>query len=150
MRPSKSNVGIIPMRPVTIHRVPPASSGVVRRLSYPASFGVVRRLSALAIAAVTFTAPLLGQSIQYKSPSGVEYRAQRDTGAVARAESALAADPRNVDRVIALGVAQSGVRQYREAIETFTRGLKIAPNNALLYGWRGNRYLSMRQLEKPL
>jgi tetratricopeptide (TPR) repeat protein len=90
------------------------------------------------------------QAVEYRSPAGVEYRAQRDTGAIARAESALAADPRNIDRIIALGVAQSGVRQYREAIATFTRGLKIAPNNALLYRWRGHRYLSTRQLDKAL
>ena len=90
------------------------------------------------------------QSVEYRSPAGVEYRAQRDTGAIARAESALAADPRNIDRIIALGVAQSGVRQYREAIETFSRGLKIAPNNALLYRWRGHRYLSTRQFDRAV
>src|SRR3989442_9761045 len=92
------------------------------------------------------------QSVEYRSPAGVEYRSQRDTGggAIARAESALAADPRNVDRIIALGVAQSGVRQYREAIETFTRGLNIAPNNALLYRWRGHRYLSTRQFDPAM
>ena len=90
------------------------------------------------------------QAVEYKSPAGVEYRSQADTGAVARAESALAADPRNVDRIIALGVAQSGVRQYREAIETFSRGLKIAPKNALLYRWRGHRYLSTRQFDKAM
>src|SRR2546422_8515184 len=91
----------------------------------------------------------LRKSVESRSPAGVEYRSQRDTGggAIARAESALAADPRNVDRIIALGVAQSGVRQYREAIETFTRGLNIAPNNALLYRWRRHRYLSTRQLD---
>jgi len=123
---------------VTIHCVPPASSGVLRRLS------------ALATAAVTLVGAASAQTVQYRSPAGVEYRAQRDTGAIARAESALAADPRNVDRIIALGVAQSGVRQYREAIETFTRGLKIAPNNALLYRWRGHRYLSTRQFDKAM
>src|SRR6266550_2931464 len=96
-------------------------------------------------------APLcLLQSVQYRSPAGVEYRSQRDTGAIARAESALAADPRNVDRFIALGVAQSGVRQYREAIETFTGGLKIDSKNALLYRWRGHRYLSTRQFDKAM
>src|SRR5213592_3257580 len=80
-------------------------------------------------------APLcLLQSIEYRSPAGVEYRAQRDTGAIARADSALAKDPRNIDKIIALGGAQSGVRQYREAIETFSRGLKIAANNALQIG----------------
>lgn len=100
---------------------------------------------------LAFLAPLcLLQGVEYRSPAGVEYRAQRDTGAIARAESALAADPRNVERIIALGVAQSGVRQYREAIETFTRGLNIAPNNALLLRWRGHRYLSTRQFDKAL
>jgi tetratricopeptide (TPR) repeat protein len=99
----------------------------------------------LAVAAAA--GPVSGQSVQYRSPAGVEYRAQRDTGPVARAESALAHDPRNVDLIIQLGVAQSGARQYREAIQTFTRGLTVAPNNALLYRWRGHRYLSVRELD---
>jgi tetratricopeptide (TPR) repeat protein len=90
------------------------------------------------------------QSVEYRSPAGIEYRSQRDTGAIARAESALATDPRNVDKIIALGVAQSGVRQYREAIATFTRGLGIAPNNALLYRWRGHRYVSTRQYDRAM
>src|SRR5881397_3381460 len=100
---------------------------------------------------LSILAPLcLLQSVEYRSPAGVEYRAQRDTGAIARAESALAADPRNVDRIIALGVAQSSARQFREAIQTFTRGLKIAPDNALLYRWRGHRYLSTRQFDRAM
>ena len=126
------------MQSVIIKRVPSTS------------FSVLRRLSALSIACATVYTPIFAQAVQYRSPTGIEYRAQRDTGAIARAESALAADPRNVDRIIALGVAQSGVRQYREAIETFTRGLKIAPNNALLYRWRGHRYLSTRQFDRAM
>ncbi|HET9426135.1 MAG TPA: tetratricopeptide repeat protein [Gemmatimonadaceae bacterium] len=88
------------------------------------------------------------QSVQYRSPAGVEYRAQSDTGPVARAEAALGADPRNVDRIIALGVAQSGARQFREAIATFTKGLEIAPNHPMLLRWRGHRYLSVREFDK--
>jgi tetratricopeptide (TPR) repeat protein len=91
-----------------------------------------------------------GQSVQYRSPAGVEYRSQRDTGTIARAESALATDPRNVQRIIELGVAQSGARQFREAIETFTRGITVAPNEALLYRWRGHRYLSVREFDKAM
>lgn len=87
-------------------------------------------------------------SVQYRAPTGTVYRAQSDTGPVARAEAALAAEPRNVARLIALGLAQSGARQYREAIETVTRGLAIAPDNALLYRWRGHRYLSVRELDR--
>jgi tetratricopeptide (TPR) repeat protein len=91
-----------------------------------------------------------GQSVQYRSPAGVEYRAQADTGAIARAESALAADPRNVGLLLQLGLAQSAVRQYREAIQTFTRGLALEPGNALLYRWRGHRYLSVREFDRAL
>ncbi|MDP3939263.1 MAG: tetratricopeptide repeat protein [Deltaproteobacteria bacterium] len=105
---------------------------------------------AVSVFAALLPAAAFAQSVQYRSPAGVEYRAQRDTGggAVARAESALAADPRNVDKIIALGVAQSGVRQYREAIATFTRGLALAPQHALLYRWRGHRHLSVRELDQ--
>ena len=101
-------------------------------------------------ASAAAAAPAWGQSVQYRSPSGVEYRSQPDTGAIARAEAALAADPRNVERLIQLGVAQSGARQFREAIETFTKGLAIAPNNPMLYRWRGHRYLSVRELDKAM
>src|SRR5512143_1575682 len=104
-----------------------------------------RWISTLWLAAAVIPGPASGQSVQYRSPAGVVYRAQRDTGAIAHAESALALDPRNVDLIIQLGVAQSGARQYREAIKTFTRGLALAPDNALLYRWRGHRYLSVRE-----
>src|ERR1043166_2812774 len=100
------------------------------------------------------TAPLPGQSLQYTSPSGVKYYAQKDTGPIARAEAAHKLDPKNIDKIIALGVAQSGARQFREAIETFTSGLAIAPPNtpqqAMLLRWRGHRYLSTRQMDKAL
>jgi tetratricopeptide (TPR) repeat protein len=105
----------------------------------------------LALIAAIVAGPVAqAQSIQYRSPAGVEYRSQADTGAVARAESALVADPRNVEKIIALGVAQSGVREFREAIKTFSRGLALYPNNALLYRWRGHRYLSLRQFDSAM
>jgi tetratricopeptide (TPR) repeat protein len=82
--------------------------------------------------------------VQYTSPTGVSYRSQADTGNIKRAQAALADDPKNVQKIIALGVAQSGARQFREAIETFSKGIKIAPNDAMLYRWRGHRHLSLR------
>jgi tetratricopeptide (TPR) repeat protein len=106
-------------------------------------------LSLTVVAALaTAATPAVCQSVQYVSPAGVTYRALPDTGAIARAEQALAADPRNVDRIIELGIAQSGARQFREAIGTFTRGIEIAPNNAVLYRWRGHRYLSVREFTR--
>jgi tetratricopeptide (TPR) repeat protein len=89
-----------------------------------------------------------GQSVQYRSPAGVEYRSQADTGPILRARQALEADPKNVDKVIALGVAQAGARQFREAIVAFTEGLMVSPGNPMLYRWRGHRYLSVREFDK--
>jgi tetratricopeptide (TPR) repeat protein len=89
-----------------------------------------------------------GPPVEYRSPAGVNYLAQPDTaGAVARAQSALSADPRNVDSILALGLAQAGIREYREAIATFTRGIGIEPNDPILYRWRGHRHLSVRELD---
>lgn len=100
--------------------------------------------------ALTLSAPAVAQSVQYRSPAGIEYRAQPDTGPVVRAQAALTADPLNVDKFIVLGVAQSGARQFREAIETFTSGLAVAPNHPMLLRWRGHRYLSTRQFDLAL
>ena len=88
--------------------------------------------------------------VEYRSTSGVTFRAERDTGPVARAASALATDPRNADLLLALGLAQAGARQYREAIATFTRGLAVAPTNALFYRWRGHRHISLGEFGPAL
>jgi tetratricopeptide (TPR) repeat protein len=104
----------------------------------------------VALALLLITAPASGQSVQYHSPAGVDYRAQNDTGPVARAQKALADDPKNVARVIQMGVAQSGARQFREAIATFTQGMSFAPNEVMLYRWRGHRFLSVREFDKAM
>lgn len=110
---------------------------------------MVRGLTlAAGVAAVVGTATASAQTVQYRSPAGVEYRSQADTGPIARAQAAVTADPKNVERIIQLGVAQSGARQFREAIQTFTRGMAVAPNDAMLYRWRGHRYLSVREFDK--
>lgn len=110
-----------------------------------------RSLLVLAAVAVAFaTSPAAAQSVQYRSPAGVVYRAQADTGPVARAERALAADPRNVQRFIDLGVAQAGARQMQEAVRTFTRALAVAPNDPMLLRWRGHRHLSVREFDRAM
>jgi tetratricopeptide (TPR) repeat protein len=107
-----------------------------------------RRIAVLALLAALVPGPLAGQTVQYRSPGGVTYTSLRDTGAIAAAEAALAADPGNVERILALGLAQAGRQQYQEAIATFTKGIALAPDNAVLYRWRGHRYLSIRELER--
>jgi tetratricopeptide (TPR) repeat protein len=105
------------------------------------------------VAAVSLGQALVGgqvstQSVQYRSPEGIEYRSLPDTDAIKAARAAATADPKNIARIIDLGVAESGARQFREAIATFTRGLELEPNNALLLRWRGHRYLSVRDFDR--
>ena len=107
-------------------------------------------VAGLLIAVAVVVAPVGAQTVQYRSPAGIAYRSQPDTGPIARAQQALAAEPRSVERIIQLGVAQSGARQFREAIATFTRGLAIAPNDPVLYRWRGHRYLSVRDHDRAM
>ena len=70
----------------------------------------------LVVAAVIALRPALAagqagvQPVQYRSPEGVEYRSLPDTDAVKTARAALEADPKNIARIIDLGVAQSGAR----------------------------------------
>lgn len=107
------------------------------------------RVSLLLLAAGMATAAE-AQKVQYTSPAGVNYRSLPDTDEVQKARAASEADPRSIDKLIALGVAQSGARQFHEAIATFSRGLQMEPNNALLLRWRGHRYLSTRQFDRAL
>jgi tetratricopeptide (TPR) repeat protein len=118
-------------------------------------FGDIHRAAMTSlIAAALTTAPAVeagqagSQPVQYRSPEGVEYHSLPDTDAVKTARAAHQADPKNIARIIDLGVAQSGARQFREAIATFTRGLEIEPGNALLLRWRGHRYLSVREFDR--
>ncbi|CAN5268722.1 hypothetical protein BH09GEM1_BH09GEM1_26270 [soil metagenome] len=104
----------------------------------------------LATTLLMSASPCAAQSLQYRSPAGVEYRASVDTGPVARAERALEADPRTVQRFIALGVAQAGARQMQEAVQTFTRALTVAPSDPMLYRWRGHRNLSVRNFDAAM
>lgn len=85
------------------------------------------------------------QSVEYTSPAGKVYKSLVDSGPVARATAALAADSTNIQRYIDLGTAQAGARQMWEAVRTFTKAMEAEPNNAILYRWRGHRHLSLRE-----
>jgi tetratricopeptide (TPR) repeat protein len=104
--------------------------------------------AAIAIAPAVAAGQTTAPSVQYKSPAGVEYRSLPETDAIKTARAALEKNPKDIARIIDLGVAQSGARQFREAIATFTRGLEIEPNHALLLRWRGHRYLSVREFDR--
>lgn len=85
------------------------------------------------------------------SPLGGKFYAQPDEkGVVVEAKKKLAAEPQNVDLIIALGLAQASLWRYHDAIETYTAALKLAPSNAMLYRHRGHRYISTRQFARAV
>src|SRR5262245_16114787 len=85
------------------------------------------------------------------SPSGAKFFSQLDEkGIVAEAEKKLAADPKSIELIIALGRAQATVWRYRDAIATYTQGISIDPTNAMLYRHRGHRYITTRQFDKAV
>jgi len=90
------------------------------------------------------------QTAQYTSRAGKLFYSKPDTGSIARAAAAFQSDMTNIDKLIAYGLAQASMQQYKEAIETFSKGMQIAPNNAMLYRWRGHRYISIGQFDKAL
>jgi len=104
--------------------------------------------------AVTLTGTVFAQAKgipEYVAPSGAKFYAQADEkNVVAEAEKKLAADPQNIDLLIALGRAQASVWRYRDAIATYTRGVAIAPKNAMLYRHRGHRYITLRMFDKAV
>ncbi len=103
------------------------------------------------IAAMTCLLVAVTQTAEVVSSSGRPFHARPDTaGVVARAESALARAPRDVDSLVALGRAQASVWRYRDAVATYTRAIGLAPDRAVLYRHRGHRYISLRELPRAV
>lgn len=87
--------------------------------------------------------------LEVTSPLGTKfYSIPDDQHAVAAAEKALAADPKNPDLMLKAALAHAAIREYRESIALCTRALAIAPQNADLYLERGHRELGLRQFTR--
>jgi tetratricopeptide (TPR) repeat protein len=71
-------------------------------------------------------------------------------GAIAKADAALAADPRNIDLILAAARARDVALQFHAAIEVYSRGLALAPADVRLLRFRGHRYISVRQFERAV
>lgn len=89
------------------------------------------------------------QTLEVTSALGTKYYSLPDEkGAVAAAQKAVDADPRNAALLLKLAQAQAAVWQEKESVATCTRALEIAPDNADLYTERGHRELPLRQFAK--
>jgi tetratricopeptide (TPR) repeat protein len=73
------------------------------------------------------------------------YRSQADEAA-----DVLELDPIDVESIIWYGRRLAYLGQFREAIDVYSSGIALYPNNAWLYRHRGHRYLSVRDFDRAI
>ena len=81
---------------------------------------------------------------------GTKLYARTDSGVVARADSALASSPRDVQRLIDAAAAYADAWRFTEAIELYTQALEIDSSDARLWRHRGHRYISVRRFDEAI
>ena len=64
------------------------------------------------------------------------------------AREAVAADPTNAEKYMALGLALRGQMFFREALEAYSIGLTYNPFMSLLYRHRGHAYVNLGQYQE--
>lgn len=78
---------------------------------------------------------------------------EAETRLIADFEDALAdyeADPGDADAIIWLGRRLGYLQEYRLAIDVFSEGIRLHPEDARMYRHRGHRYISTRQLDRAI
>jgi tetratricopeptide (TPR) repeat protein len=105
-------------------------------------------LSAVLIAACTEAPPpepqatsLLGESL---------YARVDTTGEIARADSALAAAPDDVERIIAAARVRRNWWQYRDEMALYTRAIELEPGDWRPWRFRGHRHISVREFDNAI
>jgi tetratricopeptide (TPR) repeat protein len=107
-----------------------------------------RALLAVCMAAAHVTAAGQPAAPELTTLLGRPVYARPDTdGAIAKADAALAGDPRNVDLLLAAARARDAALQFHAAIDVYGRGLAIAPADVRLLRFRGHRYISVRRFD---
>jgi len=78
------------------------------------------------------------------------YEMEDTTGAIADADSALARDPDNLEKIIAAARVRRNFWHYRQAMELYTRAIEQAPDDWRPYRYRGHRHISLREFEAAI
>ena len=69
---------------------------------------------------------------------------------LAEARSKLSVDSLNAEHIIWYGRRTAYLGRYREAIDIYTKGLALYPNNPRFYRHRGHRYITVRCFDKAI
>lgn len=106
-----------------------------------ASFLSALLLAACAEAPAPEAISLLGEPL---------YAKEDTTGEIARADSALATAPNDVERLIAAARVRRNWWQYRDEMALYTRAIELAPNDWRPWRFRGHRYISVREFDHAI
>lgn len=71
-------------------------------------------------------------------------------GVVAKADAALAQDPKNLDLLLAAARARDSLLRFDESIPMYTKAIAAAPGDVRFYRFRGHRYISTRKFDLAL
>jgi tetratricopeptide (TPR) repeat protein len=69
---------------------------------------------------------------------------------LAETRAAWAHTPENADSIVWLGRRLAYLGRFREAIDVYTNGIRLHPDDAWLYRHRGHRYISVRELDHAI
>ena len=69
---------------------------------------------------------------------------------LAEAHAAYVRTPTNVDSIIWLGRRLGYLGRIREAIDIYSKGIALYPDNPWLYRHRGHRYITVRELDNAI
>ena len=69
---------------------------------------------------------------------------------LAQAHAAYVRTPTNVDSIIWLGRRLGYLGKIREAIDIYSKGIALHPENPWLYRHRGHRYITVRELDNAI
>jgi tetratricopeptide (TPR) repeat protein len=69
---------------------------------------------------------------------------------LAQAEAEYAKNPKSEEAIIWLGRRQAYLWRYRDAIDTFSKGIALHPKSYTLYRHRGHRYITVREFDRAV
>jgi tetratricopeptide (TPR) repeat protein len=83
------------------------------------------------------------------TPLSAETRARYERQ-LAEARAAYERAPNDADSIVWLGRRLAYLGRFRDAIDVYSRGIALHPDNPWLYRHRGHRYISTRQLDRAI
>jgi tetratricopeptide (TPR) repeat protein len=91
---------------------------------------------------------LLGEPLH--RPQLTDETRERLEAQLAEARADLEANPGDADAIIWVGRRLAYPGRYQEAVEVFSEGIRLHPEDARMYRHRGHRYITLRRLDDAI